>query len=153
VFVVVSVYFVFDSVRKLLDTVSYFSSMMSAPIFMRGGAIGQVVTCRFLTSENRVQSHGSSCGICGARNGTGADFTPSSSVSSASPFSGLLLGFKVFRRADGRLPFMKGAACHFQTQCPLHDHCTGVMVETGSVTDVQRNGQKARQVLRFACVY
>jgi hypothetical protein len=45
-----------------------------------GRAISQVVSSRPLTAEARVRARVNPCGICGGQSGTGAGFSPSSSV-------------------------------------------------------------------------
>jgi hypothetical protein len=46
----------------------------------RGRAMAQVVSRRPLTAEARVRAPVNPCGICGEQSGTGAGFSPSSSV-------------------------------------------------------------------------
>ena len=47
---------------------------------MKGRAMAQAVSRRPLTSEARVRSRVSPCGICGGQSGTGTGFSPSTSV-------------------------------------------------------------------------
>jgi hypothetical protein len=43
-------------------------------------AMAQVVSRRPLTAEARIRARVNPCGICGGQSGTGAGFSPSSSV-------------------------------------------------------------------------
>jgi hypothetical protein len=45
-----------------------------------GSAMAQVVSHQPLTTDTRVQSQGSQCGICGGQSGTGTSFSPSTSI-------------------------------------------------------------------------
>jgi uncharacterized protein (UPF0335 family) len=51
-----------------------------------GRAMAQVVSRRPLTAKARVRARVNPCGICGGQNGSGAGFSPSSSI-----FSKLIL--------------------------------------------------------------
>jgi hypothetical protein len=62
---------------KFLEKITYILCQVH---FHKIHAMAQAVSCWPLTAESRVRAWLDTCGICGGQSGTGAGFSPSSSV-------------------------------------------------------------------------